>query len=85
MFADGTSNYFKGLILVFSYLIVAASFLVHMDPRSMQDKPWRRGLLIKSIVVFMFDFHDGVIFIAYYNNYGCRHIQFSVLIRREVE
>ncbi|KAF5787377.1 hypothetical protein HanRHA438_Chr10g0464881 [Helianthus annuus] len=40
---DGTSDYFKELILVFSYLIVAASFFVHMDPRSMH-KPWRRGL-----------------------------------------
>ncbi|KAA8527114.1 hypothetical protein F0562_008657 [Nyssa sinensis] len=29
---DGTSNYFKGLMLLFCYLIVAASFFVHVDP-----------------------------------------------------
>ncbi|XP_068642175.1 vacuolar cation/proton exchanger 5-like [Aristolochia californica] len=29
---DGTSNYFKGLMLILSYLIVAASFFVHVDP-----------------------------------------------------
>ena len=28
---DGTSNYFKGLMLILSYLIVAASFFVHVD------------------------------------------------------
>lgn len=30
---DGTANYFKGLMLVLCYLIVAASFFVHMDPQ----------------------------------------------------
>ncbi|KAI3803618.1 hypothetical protein L1987_31775 [Smallanthus sonchifolius] len=39
MLQDGTSNYFKGLMLVFCYLIVAASFFVHIDPQSIQDKP----------------------------------------------
>ncbi|XP_004294893.1 PREDICTED: vacuolar cation/proton exchanger 5-like isoform X1 [Fragaria vesca subsp. vesca] len=29
---DGTSNYFKGLMLILCYLIVAASFFVHVDP-----------------------------------------------------
>ncbi|KAF3511919.1 hypothetical protein F2Q69_00010158 [Brassica cretica] len=29
---EGTSNYFKGLMLILSYLIVAASFFVHQDP-----------------------------------------------------
>ena len=29
---DGNSNYFKGLMLILSYLIVAASFFVHVDP-----------------------------------------------------
>ncbi|XP_043818188.1 vacuolar cation/proton exchanger 5 isoform X5 [Manihot esculenta] len=38
MFAEGTSNYFKGLMLIFCYLIVAASFFVHMDPSSV-DPP----------------------------------------------
>lgn len=28
---DGTANYFKGLMLVLCYLIVAASFYVHVD------------------------------------------------------
>lgn len=39
MLQEGTSNYFKGLMLVFCYLIVAASFFVHIDPESIQDKP----------------------------------------------
>ncbi|CAN8321736.1 unnamed protein product [Cochlearia groenlandica] len=29
---EGTSNYFKGLMLILCYLIVAASFFVHEDP-----------------------------------------------------
>lgn len=28
---EGTSNYFKGLMLILCYLIVAASFFVHED------------------------------------------------------
>ncbi|KAL3508931.1 hypothetical protein ACH5RR_028332 [Cinchona calisaya] len=39
MLQEGTSNYFKGLMLLFCYLIVAASFFVHLDPKSIQDKP----------------------------------------------
>ncbi|KAL6329902.1 hypothetical protein AAG906_039817 [Vitis piasezkii] len=31
---EGTSNYFKGIMLIFCYLIVAASFFVHIDPTS---------------------------------------------------
>ncbi|KAK4594170.1 hypothetical protein RGQ29_018022 [Quercus rubra] len=34
MVQDGTSNYLKGLMLVLCYLIVAASFFVHIDPSS---------------------------------------------------
>ncbi|XP_057855693.1 vacuolar cation/proton exchanger 3 isoform X1 [Cryptomeria japonica] len=34
MLQEGTSNYFKGLMLVLCYLIVAASFFVHVDPES---------------------------------------------------
>ncbi|XP_054780424.1 vacuolar cation/proton exchanger 2-like isoform X1 [Prosopis cineraria] len=33
MLQEGTSNYFKGLMLILCYLIVAASFFVHVDPR----------------------------------------------------
>lgn len=29
---EGTANYFKGLMLILSYVIVAASFFVHVDP-----------------------------------------------------
>lgn len=29
---EGTANYFKGLMLILCYLIVAASFYVHVDP-----------------------------------------------------
>lgn len=39
MLQEGTSNYFKGLMLLFCYLIVGASFFVHLDPESIQDKP----------------------------------------------
>lgn len=31
---EGNSNYFKGLMLILCYLIVAASFFVHVDPKS---------------------------------------------------
>lgn len=31
---EGTSNYFKGLMLILCYLIVAASFFVHVDPNA---------------------------------------------------
>ena len=29
---EGQSNYFKGLMLILCYIIVAASFFVHIDP-----------------------------------------------------
>ncbi|CAL4923045.1 unnamed protein product [Urochloa decumbens] len=32
MLQEGTSNYFKGLMLILCYLIVGASFFVHVDP-----------------------------------------------------
>ncbi|XP_073146275.1 vacuolar cation/proton exchanger 3-like [Henckelia pumila] len=32
MLQDGRSNYFKGLMLILCYLIVGASFFVHVDP-----------------------------------------------------
>ncbi|KAE8706578.1 Vacuolar cation/proton exchanger 2 [Hibiscus syriacus] len=35
---EGTSNYFKGLMLILCYLIVAASFFVHEDPTSTDQK-----------------------------------------------
>ncbi|KAL4560102.1 hypothetical protein LXL04_032251 [Taraxacum kok-saghyz] len=34
MLQEGTSNYFKGLMLILCYLIVAASFFVHIDNKS---------------------------------------------------
>ncbi|KAF8409807.1 hypothetical protein HHK36_005886 [Tetracentron sinense] len=34
---EGTSNYFKGLMLILCYLIVAASFFVHVDPASIGE------------------------------------------------
>ncbi|XVE80628.1 hypothetical protein DITRI_Ditri14bG0154500 [Diplodiscus trichospermus] len=34
---EGTSNYFKGLMLILCYLIVAASFFVHEDPSSTNE------------------------------------------------
>ncbi|KAK4267686.1 hypothetical protein QN277_024433 [Acacia crassicarpa] len=37
MLQDGTSNYFKGLMLILCYLIVAASFFVHVDPKTTKN------------------------------------------------
>ncbi|CAI9267653.1 unnamed protein product [Lactuca saligna] len=37
MLQEGTSNYFKGLMLILCYLIVAASFFVHIDNKSDDD------------------------------------------------
>ncbi|PON88012.1 Calcium/proton exchanger CAX [Trema orientale] len=37
MVQEGTSNYFKGLMLVLCYIIVAASFFVHIDPTSIGE------------------------------------------------
>ncbi|XP_057983511.1 vacuolar cation/proton exchanger 5-like [Malania oleifera] len=39
---EGTANYFKGLMLILCYLIVAASFFVHVDPVSVEDKHLKR-------------------------------------------
>ncbi|XP_052177320.1 vacuolar cation/proton exchanger 3-like isoform X2 [Diospyros lotus] len=39
MLQEGTSNYFKGLMLLLCYLIVSASFFVHVDPESTLDEP----------------------------------------------
>lgn len=39
MLQEGTSNYFKGLMLLLCYLIVAASFFVHKDPQSVENNP----------------------------------------------
>ncbi|KAL7604719.1 hypothetical protein Lser_V15G19464 [Lactuca serriola] len=45
---DGTSNYFKGVMLVFCYLIVAASFFVHIDPLSILQSS---GTTITFVIV----------------------------------
>ncbi|KAI3463176.1 hypothetical protein Pfo_019839 [Paulownia fortunei] len=37
MLQEGQSNYFKGLMLILCYLIVAASFFVHIDPSNDDD------------------------------------------------
>lgn len=34
---EGTSNYFKGLMLILCYIIVAASFFVHRDPKAIRE------------------------------------------------
>ena len=36
VFQEGTSNYFKGLMLILCYMIVAASFFVYIDPEKGQ-------------------------------------------------
>ncbi|KAG9450155.1 hypothetical protein H6P81_010120 [Aristolochia fimbriata] len=38
MLQEGTSNYFKGFMLILCYLIVAASFFVHVDPSAIADR-----------------------------------------------
>ncbi|CAM6081809.1 unnamed protein product [Calypogeia fissa] len=38
---EGTANYFKGLMLVFCYLIVSASYWVHVDNNSAEDTKGR--------------------------------------------
>ncbi|XP_021273686.1 vacuolar cation/proton exchanger 3-like isoform X1 [Herrania umbratica] len=44
MLQEGTSNYFKGLMLILCYLIVAASFFVHADIDAVTvDKPHKKG------------------------------------------
>ncbi|KAJ6792721.1 vacuolar cation/proton exchanger 3-like isoform X1 [Iris pallida] len=37
MLQEGTANYLKGLMLILCYLIVAASFFVHVDPKTSDD------------------------------------------------
>eukprot|EP00262_Sarcandra_glabra_P000094 TRINITY_DN1012_c0_g2_i1.p1 TRINITY_DN1012_c0_g2~~TRINITY_DN1012_c0_g2_i1.p1 ORF type:complete len:436 (+),score=65.26 TRINITY_DN1012_c0_g2_i1:178-1485(+) len=37
MLQEGTANYFKGLMLILCYLIVAASFFVHVDHKNSDD------------------------------------------------
>ena len=37
MLQEGKSNYFKGLMLILCYMIVAASFYVHVDPEHDND------------------------------------------------
>ncbi|XP_077215749.1 vacuolar cation/proton exchanger 5-like [Tasmannia lanceolata] len=44
MLQEGTSNYFKGLMLILCYLIVAASFFVHVDPSAVGE------LLVDQII-----------------------------------
>ncbi|XP_073225127.1 vacuolar cation/proton exchanger 5-like isoform X3 [Cicer arietinum] len=39
MLHNGTSNYFKGMVLILCYLIVSASFYEHIDPMSIEDNP----------------------------------------------
>ncbi|PPD96796.1 hypothetical protein GOBAR_DD06202 [Gossypium barbadense] len=46
---EGTSNYFKGLMLILCYLIVAASFFVHEDPPT--DGQFIRSFLRMSHLV----------------------------------
>ncbi|XP_042467548.1 vacuolar cation/proton exchanger 3-like [Zingiber officinale] len=38
MLQEGTSNYFKGLMLILCYLIVSASFFVHVDPSPVNER-----------------------------------------------
>nr|POF19436.1 vacuolar cation/proton exchanger 5 [Quercus suber] len=52
MLQEGTSNYFKGLMLILCYLIFAASFFVHEDSSQGDDnqpKTYSKELLIQEI------------------------------------
>ncbi|KAM0017164.1 putative calcium/proton exchanger [Helianthus debilis subsp. tardiflorus] len=87
MLKDGTSNYFKGLILVFSHLIVAASFFLYVWILDLcKTNPGEGGFEFEEQAESWFGMIDLLsrLSCSYYN-YGCRHIQFPVLIRREVE
>jgi len=51
---DGTTNYLKGLMLVLCYLIVAASFFVHVDPQSItaqEEEVYQDCFLLKILVI----------------------------------
>jgi hypothetical protein len=51
-FQEGTSNYFKGLMLILCYLIVAASFFVHVDPKSSKYSVYRStSIVISSLIL----------------------------------
>ncbi|KAL5076146.1 hypothetical protein RYX36_015130 [Vicia faba] len=39
MLQNGSSNYFKGIVLILCYLIVSASYFEHIDPMSVEDNP----------------------------------------------
>ncbi|RHN69044.1 putative calcium/proton exchanger [Medicago truncatula] len=43
MLQNGTSNYFKGIVLILCYLIVSASFFEHIDPMLVEDNPSTAG------------------------------------------
>jgi Ca2+:H+ antiporter len=52
MLQEGTSNYFKGLMLILCYLIVAASFFVHVDPKSSKYSVYRStSIVISSLIL----------------------------------
>ncbi|KAF1882890.1 hypothetical protein Lal_00003072, partial [Lupinus albus] len=50
MMQEGTSNYFKGLMLILCYLIVAASFFVHVDP---QNGEFTENILNRFIIDYI--------------------------------
>ncbi|PHT36266.1 hypothetical protein CQW23_23966 [Capsicum baccatum] len=49
---DGTSNYFKGLVLFLCYLIVTASFFVHIDPDDIRELCSLCEIAIWQLMVF---------------------------------
>lgn len=53
-FQEGTSNYFKGLMLILCYLIVAASFFVHVDPNSSKYFVYHSTSTIISTLIHQF-------------------------------
>ncbi|GAV61703.1 LOW QUALITY PROTEIN: Na_Ca_ex domain-containing protein, partial [Cephalotus follicularis] len=60
MLQEGTSNYFKGLMLFLCYLTIAASFYVHMGPCEVEDKvpkhhryrTWIKEVNLLKLVVY---------------------------------
>ncbi|MBA0816439.1 hypothetical protein Gohar_001104, partial [Gossypium harknessii] len=49
---EGTSNYFKGLMLILAYLIVAASFFAHEDPTSATAYACADNMIVETQGVF---------------------------------
>lgn len=84
---EGTSNYFKGLMLIFCYLIVAASFFVHMDPSSVGMAVNRKAHYLWTIFYFsqfFYSIHIGSYICSWYHihSYRVAYVKLSTILNR---